>query len=99
MHLELLLKIAVSFKVFHIQIFTKAFSQSGKDEWHLWKAYLYYVLTLVDNNNRTRDLQSAVFFNFLEGQGRGSVKDLPRPFFLKSTLFTNSAPELSLIVL
>ena len=35
----------------------------------------------------------------LEGQGRGSVKDLPRPFFLKSTLFTKSAPELSLIVL
>ena len=35
----------------------------------------------------------------LEEQGRGSVKDLPRPFFLKSTLFTNSAPELSLIVL
>ena len=35
----------------------------------------------------------------LEGQGRGSVKDLPRPFFLKSTLFTNCAPELSLIVL
>ena len=26
----------------------------------------------------------------LEGQGRGSIKDLPRPFFLKSTLFTNS---------
>ena len=25
--------------------------------------------------------------NFLEGQGRGSVKDLPRPFFLKSLLF------------
>ena len=35
----------------------------------------------------------------LKGQGRGSDKDLPRPFFLKSTLFTNSAPELSLIVL
>ena len=35
----------------------------------------------------------------LEGQGRGSIKDLPRPFFLKSTLFTNSAPELSLIKL
>ena len=35
----------------------------------------------------------------LEGQGHGSVKDLPRPFFLKSTLFTNSTPELSLIVL
>ena len=34
-----------------------------------------------------------------EGQGRGRVKDLPCPFFLKSTLFTNSAPELSLIVL
>ena len=26
----------------------------------------------------------------LEGQGRGSFKDLPHPFFLKSTLFTNS---------
>ena len=26
----------------------------------------------------------------LEEQGRGSIKDLPRPFFLKSTLFTNS---------
>ena len=26
----------------------------------------------------------------LEGQGHGSIKDLPRPFFLKSTLFTNS---------
>ena len=35
----------------------------------------------------------------LEGQERGSVKDLPCPFSLKSTLFTNSAPELSLIVL
>ena len=27
---------------------------------------------------------------FREGEGRGSVMDLPRPFFLKSTLFTNS---------
>ena len=27
---------------------------------------------------------------FLEEQGYGSVKDLPCPFFLKSTLFTNS---------
>ena len=35
----------------------------------------------------------------LEGQGRGIVEDLPRSFFLKSTLFTNSAPELFLIVL
>ena len=35
----------------------------------------------------------------LEGQGRGSIKDLPRPFFLKSTLFTNSDPVLSLNVL
>ena len=35
----------------------------------------------------------------LEGQGRGSVKDLPRPFFLKSIFFTNSDPELSLIKL
>ena len=26
----------------------------------------------------------------LEWQGRGSIKDLPRPFFLKSTLFTKS---------
>ena len=26
----------------------------------------------------------------LEGQGRGSINDLPRPFLLKSTLFTNS---------
>ena len=26
----------------------------------------------------------------LGGQGCGSIKDLPRPFFLKSTLFTNS---------
>ena len=26
----------------------------------------------------------------LEGQGRGSIKGLPHPFFLKSTLFTNS---------
>ena len=31
----------------------------------------------------------------LEGQGRGSFKDLPRPFFLKSTLFTNMRPVLS----
>ena len=35
----------------------------------------------------------------LEGQGPGSVKDLPCPFFLKSTLFTKSDGELSLIVL
>ena len=34
-----------------------------------------------------------------EGQGRGRVKDLPRPFSLKSTLFTNSAPELFKIAL
>ena len=26
----------------------------------------------------------------LGGKGRGSLKRLPRPFFLKSTLFTNS---------
>ena len=31
----------------------------------------------------------------LEGLGRGSVKDLPRPFFLKSTLFTNSSVSVS----
>ena len=48
--------------------------------------YLIFLAKAVDSKN-------------LEGQGRGSVKDLPRPFFLKSTLFTNSAPELSLIVL
>ena len=35
----------------------------------------------------------------LEGQGLGTIKDIPRPFFLKSTLFKNSAPVLSLIVL
>ena len=28
--------------------------------------------------------------DILEGQGRGSLKRLPQPFFLKSTLFTNS---------
>jgi len=26
----------------------------------------------------------------LEGEGCGSIMDLPRPFFLKSTLFTKS---------
>ena len=44
-------------------------------------------------------LAKVVDNKILEGQGRGSIKDLPRPFFLKSTLFTNSAPVLSLIVL
>ena len=34
----------------------------------------------------------------LEGQGRGSVKDLPCPFFLKSTLFTNSGRGKPLIM-
>ena len=31
----------------------------------------------------------------LEGQGLGSFKDLPRPFSLKGTLFTNRRPVLS----
>ena len=44
-------------------------------------------------------LAKSVDNKILEGQGRDSLKDLPRPFFLKSTLFTNSATELSLIVL
>ena len=38
-----------------------------------------------------RHLKALVVDNkILEGQGRGSLKDLPHPFFLKSTLFTNS---------
>ena len=34
----------------------------------------------------------------LEGQGRGSFIDLPRPCFLKSTLFTNSGRGKPLIM-
>ena len=34
----------------------------------------------------------------LEGQGRGSFMDLPRPSFLKSTLFTNSGRGKPLIM-
>ena len=33
-----------------------------------------------------------VMGNKFLGQGRGSFKDLPRTFFLKSTLFTNKRP-------
>ena len=36
--------------------------------------------------------------NNLEGQGRGSLKDLPRPYFLKSKLFTNSGRGKPLIM-
>ena len=36
--------------------------------------------------------------NILEGQGRGSLKRLPCPFFLKSTLFTNSGRGKPLIM-
>ena len=36
--------------------------------------------------------------DFLEGQGRGSLKRLPQPFFLKSTLFTNSGRGKPLIM-
>ena len=38
-----------------------------------------------------RHLKALVVDNIsLGGQGCGSLKGLPRPFFLKSTLFTNS---------
>ena len=43
-------------------------------------------------------LATVVDNKFLEGKGRGSFKDLPRPCFLKSTLFTNSGRGKPLIM-
>ena len=43
-------------------------------------------------------LAMVVHNKILEEQGRGSIKDFPRPFFLKSTLFTNGGRGKPLIM-
>ena len=57
-------------------------------DFQLW-AQVTQKLQVVQRPTIRHFLAMVVDNKILEEQGRGSIKDLPRPFFLKSTLFTN----------